>query len=346
MSLNNRINSNFVQIAVSDANADVWGINVSNVANIKIGGGNIGEVLTTDGTGNLNWAVGGSNINPVPIVEWVASSNAAGQTFTNTVLEAYQNTASYADVFINGVKSLVGNYTINGNTLTVTNWLNTGDEISVGASVTTGNVTITTATGNISNINLNGNAQTYLNGAGTWAAVNAAPGGNTTQIQYNNGGVFAGANMTFDNTLDSFTMGSNTVANGTRSLAIGAWTRATANRATAIGFYANASGEPSIAVGVGAMASGTDSAAFGRYARVTGTGSTAIGVGALVANNYTIVLGGEPGSYDNQPVEITCAVGSPLRFTAPVAQANTTATVQARLPILINGVQYYIMLTQ
>jgi hypothetical protein len=40
---------------------------------------------------------------------------------------------------------------------------------------------------------------TYLRGDGTWASVNASPGGSTTQVQFNNAGVFGGsASFTWD----------------------------------------------------------------------------------------------------------------------------------------------------
>ncbi len=56
--------------------------------------------------------------------------------------------------------------------------------------------------GNVANINLNGNASTYLAGNGTWQAVSGggttSPAGVNTQIQFNNNGAFgASANLTF-----------------------------------------------------------------------------------------------------------------------------------------------------
>jgi hypothetical protein len=56
--------------------------------------------------------------------------------------------------------------------------------------------------GNVANINLNGNASTYLAGNGTWQAVSGggttSPAGVNTQLQFNNNGAFgASANLTF-----------------------------------------------------------------------------------------------------------------------------------------------------
>jgi hypothetical protein len=57
--------------------------------------------------------------------------------------------------------------------------------------------------GNVANLNLNGNASTYLAGNGTWQAVSGGggstpPAGANTQLQFNNNGAFgASANLVF-----------------------------------------------------------------------------------------------------------------------------------------------------
>jgi hypothetical protein len=82
----------------------------------------------------------------------------------------------------------IANVNLNGNTIQYLrgdgNWSN-----------------IPVPTGNIANTNYNGNAGTYLNGQGAWAEVisGGIPGGITTQLQYNNNGVFAGIpNVVYD----------------------------------------------------------------------------------------------------------------------------------------------------
>lgn len=56
MATPNEINSNFRQIAIADAGGNVFGVNISNVGNLRVAGGTSGQVLSTDGTGNLSWA--------------------------------------------------------------------------------------------------------------------------------------------------------------------------------------------------------------------------------------------------------------------------------------------------
>jgi hypothetical protein len=56
--------------------------------------------------------------------------------------------------------------------------------------------------GNVANLNLNGNASTFLSGNGSWQAVSGggttSPAGSSTQIQFNNAGAFgASANLIF-----------------------------------------------------------------------------------------------------------------------------------------------------
>lgn len=66
MATNNRVNSNFYQVGVEDANGNITGLvadhitatvtaNLGTVTAVTITGGSSGQVLSTDGTGNLSW---------------------------------------------------------------------------------------------------------------------------------------------------------------------------------------------------------------------------------------------------------------------------------------------------
>ena len=56
MTTPNQITGNFKQIALTDETGNVTGIHLADAENLQIGGGNEGEYLKTDGSGNLSWA--------------------------------------------------------------------------------------------------------------------------------------------------------------------------------------------------------------------------------------------------------------------------------------------------
>jgi hypothetical protein len=98
------------------------------VGNITITGGNSGEVLTTDGSGNLSWAeVGLFSVPPVYITAVLSGNN---QTFSNTILASY-NSNTDMTVFYNGALLENTYYTLSGDTITVNIPLAIGDGIDV-----------------------------------------------------------------------------------------------------------------------------------------------------------------------------------------------------------------------
>lgn len=207
--MTNRTNSNFYQIAKTDTNGNVVGLQNVGIANLSITGGNPGQVLTTDGTGNLSWGPGGGGGIIQPQIEWAAIPG-AGTTYTNANLATFVD-GTYAAVYVNGVLLTTSEYSIAGTTLTINNALVGGETVSVGpagAGGTVSNVATTqvdpsslgftlsggpiTSTGTITlnvpnaatlktalNISgyppLNGNGQYYLAGNGAW--VQATPKG-------------------------------------------------------------------------------------------------------------------------------------------------------------------------
>ena len=138
--------------------------------------GTSGQVLTSGGAGAPTWAT-------VTGTGTVTSVNVSGGT---TGL-----TASGGPITSSGTITLAGTLAIaNGGTGLFSTPANGALDIGNGTGFTR---TTLTAGSNI----------TITNGAGSIsiAAAGGAPGGSTTQIQYNNAGAFAGsANMTFDGT--------------------------------------------------------------------------------------------------------------------------------------------------
>ena len=158
---------------------------LGDVSQISIGGGSANYFLQTDGAGGLTWAEGGQG-NGVPggsntQVQYNNSGNFSGNTtFTfndSTGLLTVPNVTATGSISINGNANVTGN--VRTTNLTVTSRTNLG---------TVANITIA-----------GGNSGQYLqtNGAGvlTWANAqggNGSPGGNNTQLQFNNNGSFAG----------------------------------------------------------------------------------------------------------------------------------------------------------
>jgi len=81
----NDINSNFNQIAVTDASDNVLGIRAA-VGNVQITGGANGQVLSTNGSGGLTWATAGGSAIYAAAVGFLGSTaiNAGSITF-NTI---------------------------------------------------------------------------------------------------------------------------------------------------------------------------------------------------------------------------------------------------------------------
>lgn len=117
-------NSNITNATI--ANLSITTVaNLQSPANLRIGGGADGYVLTTDGTGNLEWSQGGgtSNIVSLPPVYFVSSpSPGTGQEFTSPILSNY-NDRSDITLFVNGQLLEFQNYTLAGDTVTIDTYL-------------------------------------------------------------------------------------------------------------------------------------------------------------------------------------------------------------------------------
>jgi hypothetical protein len=113
--------------------------NLGNSGNIRIFGGNNGEVLHTYGNGFLYWAnAGGNESNTAfqPSIEFIAPVSASTQTFSDPNIATFAN-KEYSSIYVNGSLQRQGDYTISGSTLTFNRYLLAGDEITVGSTATT-----------------------------------------------------------------------------------------------------------------------------------------------------------------------------------------------------------------
>jgi hypothetical protein len=120
-------------------NANFTGGNItfSNIANLHIPGGTNGQVLSTDGTGNLSWGAGGGSSGVGSTQEFSAST---GQTSFN-ITGGYQVGSVY--VFINTVQQASNSFTAtNGNLIVLSQPSTSGDVIKVDYSMPALNVNI------------------------------------------------------------------------------------------------------------------------------------------------------------------------------------------------------------
>jgi hypothetical protein len=134
---------NRIEELAANAALDFTGSGLVNIAvgNIQITGGNAGQVLSTDGAGNLSWANGGTGGGTVvvtqPQIEFTLSdaspntSPGSNKVFSNSNISAFIDN-TYAAVYVNGVLLPTSQYTISGTTLTITPWLNVNDVIVIG----------------------------------------------------------------------------------------------------------------------------------------------------------------------------------------------------------------------
>ena len=159
-------------------------LTLGDVSQLSIGGGSANYVLTTDGAGGLSWSAGGSGGSAAGSntqVQFNSNGNFAGANgFT---FNSATNILTVPNITVSGSATINTNANITGNTRTT-------------------NLTVTSRTnlGGVSNVTITGGtAGQFLqtNGAGvlTWANASGgtgSPGGNNTQLQFNNNGTFGG----------------------------------------------------------------------------------------------------------------------------------------------------------
>jgi hypothetical protein len=187
-------NSAVLRVAGNLNSAGSPNISLGTLANIHITGGTGGQVITTDGTGNLYWSSGGGGGNGSPggnnqSVQFNSGGDFGGDnTFqydTGTGRLTVPQIRSNTDANFFGATSVnlgvVGNLHIAGGT--------------------NGQVLATDGSGNLS--------WSSSGGGG-----NGVPGGSNTQVQFNNGGEFGGsAYLTYNDYTKIFQVGGNLIAN-------------------------------------------------------------------------------------------------------------------------------------
>ena len=169
-------------------------ISLGTLSNIHITGGTGGQVLATDGTGNLYWTTGGGGGGGSPggnnqSVQFNSGGDFGGDntfqydtgTGRLTVPQIRSNTSANFSGATSVNLGIVGNLHIAGGT--------------------NGQVLQTDGSGNLS----------WSSGGG---GGNGVPGGSNTQVQYNNGGAFgADAYFTYNNFTHTVQVGGNLIAN-------------------------------------------------------------------------------------------------------------------------------------
>ena len=166
-SVNTSATFTFANVNIT-GNLDVTqGINLGPVGNVSISGGTAGQVLSTDGTGNLSWADGG--VGGGQIV--TGFTGITKDTFTadgstvNFTLSVTPDNRDYVSVNIDGITQQDAAYNVNDNVITFTGTPLNGEVIEV---------------------------TTYL-------AHGLTVAGSNTQVQYNNNGnTGASPNFTFN----------------------------------------------------------------------------------------------------------------------------------------------------
>ena len=280
--------------------------NVGVIGNVKITGGLAGYTIVTDGFGNLSWtaASGGGGGGFTNITKDTFNGTGVQTTFN---LTATPSSTDAVQVVINGLVQLETAYNVVGSTVVFANPPLNGQRIEVtvygvsqlsamsgqvtyaangnfegsnsftfNSSTNTLSITNVTSTGNVAAGNIRTNNILYANGDPY--VFTTSPAGSNTQIQFNDGGIFAGsANLTFNKTSNTFITQNITAANAI-SVTNGTITLSTGTIAVSAG-------------AAGIFNTGVSNINFGITSNITlgsTTGNVTVQNNLLVSNTATI----------------------------------------------------------
>jgi hypothetical protein len=169
-------------------------ISLGNISNLHVDGGTYGQLLATDGLGNLYWSTGGGGGNGTPggvnqSVQFNEVGGFAGDTYF--VYDYGTRKLSVPSIKSNVAANFVGASSVN--------------------------------LGSVANLHISGGFDGYVlvtDGSGnlSWSASggggNGVPGGSNTQVQFNDNGEFgADAYFTYNNYTHTVQVGGNLIAN-------------------------------------------------------------------------------------------------------------------------------------
>jgi hypothetical protein len=331
--------------------------NIGNVSNVRIGGGTNGYLLQTDGAGNLTWSAGGGSGNGV-----VGGANTQIQ-YNDSGLFGGNSGFTFNEVSGNvdipGSLAVTGN--ISGTNLTGT--LTTPAQLNITSVGTLASLSVTgnSNTGNIYTSGVSGN----ISGANVIFANRFSATGNISANYYiGNGSLLTGV-ITSSASISNGTSNVNiATTNGNVTVTAGGTTSLTVSNAnvTARQFISNvATGTaPFVVTSTTVVANlRVANATFANSATnatsattaTTVTGTTDSTVGSLTANTYIVPLANNGASlgftgqrFSTLFVGNVNLTGNIISNTGTPATAVTT-TPTNKLPIVINGVTYYICLT-
>jgi hypothetical protein len=173
---------------ITGTNLSVTGITeLGNVGNVKITGGTSGQVLSTDGTGNLTFSdtASSNSAAPMPYIVSVGDSYFVPENFQGLFTVPITIDGTFE---VDGILAEVGTAinSLNSQIIFDDNGELTGNA-GFTFDATSGNLAVP---GNATVSSISTNNYYYANGQPL--SFGGAPGGSTSQLQYNNAGSFGG----------------------------------------------------------------------------------------------------------------------------------------------------------